>query len=96
MTLEGTPTDRHARPASPASSSSTRSRPSTRSSTKLRREQGVKAFVVLLHQGGIQSPAARVPGASTGDAYTDVNKCVNFNGPEIIDIVDTDSTRAST
>ena len=53
---------------------------------KLRREQGVKAFVVLLHQGGAQRPPA--PPASpattpTGDEYTDVNRCVNFNGPEM-------------
>ena len=53
---------------------------------QLRREQGVKAFVVLLHQGGAQSPPA--PPASptttpTGNEYTDVNRCVNFNGPEM-------------
>jgi 5'-nucleotidase len=53
---------------------------------QLRREQGVKAFVVLLHQGGAQSPPA--PPASptttpTGNEYTDVNRCVNFNGPDM-------------
>jgi 5'-nucleotidase len=53
---------------------------------QLRMEQGVKAFVVLLHQGGAQSPPA--PPASptttpTGNEYTDVNRCVNFNGPEM-------------
>jgi 5'-nucleotidase len=53
---------------------------------RLREEQGVKAFVVLLHQGGAQRPPA--PPASpattpTGDEYTDVNRCVNFNGPEM-------------
>jgi 5'-nucleotidase len=53
---------------------------------KLRNEQGVKSFVVLLHQGGAQQPPAppAFPGpAPTGDEYTDVNKCVNFNGPEM-------------
>jgi 5'-nucleotidase len=52
---------------------------------KLRREQGVRAFVVLLHQGGAQRvPAPVFPGpADQPDAYTDVNRCVNFNGPEM-------------
>ena len=53
---------------------------------ELRHEQGVKAFVVLLHQGGTQRPPAppAFPGpAPTGEEYTDVNKCVNFNGPEM-------------
>jgi 5'-nucleotidase len=53
---------------------------------KLRKEQGVKAFVVLLHQGGTQRPPAPPSSPSTtptGDEYTDVNRCVNFNGPEI-------------
>jgi 5'-nucleotidase len=64
--------------------------------SKLRAEQGVKAFVVLLHQGGSQAPPAPPTVASPtppaqvpppkGDEYTDVNKCVNFNGPEIKDI----------
>jgi 5'-nucleotidase len=55
---------------------------------QLRREQGVKAFVVLLHQGGTQRPPATptYPGPANPDAYTDVNKCVNFNGPELVDI----------
>ena len=45
----------------------------------------IKAFVVLLHQGGSQTiPAPVFPGpASQPDAFMDVNKCVNFNGPEI-------------
>ena len=53
-------------------------------------EEGVNAFVVLLHQGGSQRPPAPVfPGpAKQPDAYTDVNKCVNFNGPEMEDIAD--------
>jgi 5'-nucleotidase len=41
--------------------------------------------VVLLHQGGSQVPPAP-PSASTtptGNEYTDVNRCVNFNGPEM-------------
>jgi 5'-nucleotidase len=52
---------------------------------ELRDEQGVKAFVVLLHQGGTQRPPAPTfPGpADQPDAYTDVNRCVNFNGPEM-------------
>jgi 5'-nucleotidase len=52
------------------------------------KKQGVKAFVVLLHQGGAQRPPAPPPlsGQPKGDEYTDVNKCVNFNGPEITNI----------
>ena len=38
-----------------------RSRRPTRSSQKLRREQDVKSFVVLLHQGGTQIPPPRRP-----------------------------------
>jgi len=53
---------------------------------ELRNQQGVKAFVVLLHQGGTQRPPSppAFPGpAPTGEEYTDVNRCVNFNGPEM-------------
>jgi 5'-nucleotidase len=53
---------------------------------KLRNEQGVKAFVVLLHQGGAQVPPSPPPfpgPAPTGNEYTDVNRCVNFHGPEM-------------
>ena len=60
---------------------------------RLRNEQGVKAFVVLIHQGGSQSapapPAIPTPvdpaqaPQPKGDEYIDVNKCVGFNGPEI-------------
>ena len=56
---------------------------------KLRSEQGVKAFVTLLHQGGSQRPPSPPPfpgPAPTGDAYTDVDECQNFNGPEIQEI----------
>jgi len=51
-------------------------------------QQKIKAFVVLVHQGGSQTiPAPVFPGpASQPDAYMDVNKCVNFNGPEITSI----------
>ena len=51
-------------------------------------QQKVKAFVVLIHQGGSQTiPAPVFPGpADQHDAYMDVNKCVNFNGPEITSI----------
>ncbi len=53
---------------------------------KLRNEQGVKAFVVLLHQGGAQRPPAppKFPtGTVVGNEYTKINECENFNGPEI-------------
>jgi 5'-nucleotidase len=53
---------------------------------KLRHRLGVKAFVVLLHQGGAQRPPAPPASPATtpaGDEYTDVNRCVNFNGPEM-------------
>jgi 5'-nucleotidase len=53
---------------------------------QLRNSQGVKAFVVLLHQGGAQRPPAPPASPATqpnGDEYTDVNRCVNFNGPEM-------------
>jgi 5'-nucleotidase len=58
---------------------------------ELRNEQGVKAFVVLLHQGGTQRPPSppAFPGPTpTGEEYTDVNRCVNFNGPEMEQIAD--------
>ncbi len=55
---------------------------------KLRSEQGVEAFVTLLHQGGSQRPPSPppFPGPQDPDAYTDVDECQNFNGPEIQDI----------
>src|SRR4051794_30263689 len=49
---------------------------------KLRDEQGVRAFVILLHQGGIQSApfsnAGRYPEAATG--FADVNACDHLQG----------------
>jgi 5'-nucleotidase len=65
---------------------------------KLKREQKVKSFVVLLHQGGTQVPPAPVfPGpADQPDAYMDINKCVNFQGPEIQDIAAGLDKRVST
>jgi 5'-nucleotidase len=53
---------------------------------QLRREKGVKSFVVLLHQGGSQRPPAppAYPGpAPAGNEFTNVNRCDNFNGPEM-------------
>jgi 5'-nucleotidase len=58
---------------------------------ELRAEQGVKAFVVLLHQGGAQSPPAPPPFPGKqpkGNEYTDVNRCVNFNGPDMRSIAE--------
>ncbi|MFL5981222.1 MAG: bifunctional metallophosphatase/5'-nucleotidase, partial [Gaiellaceae bacterium] len=49
---------------------------------KLRDEEGVRAFVILLHQGGIQSApfsnAGRYPEAATG--FADVNACDHLQG----------------
>ena len=53
---------------------------------QLLNSQGVKAFVVLLHQGGTQRPPAPPASPATqpnGDEYSDVNRCVNFSGPEM-------------
>src|SRR3954453_22034059 len=48
----------------------------------LRNEQGVRAFVILLHQGGIQtgpfSNAGKYPEAAAG--FADVNACDNLQG----------------
>ena len=65
---------------------------------QLRDKQGVKAFVVLLHQGGTQSPPAppaRRRRQPKGDEYTDVNRCVNFNGPEMRQIASGLDSRVS-
>jgi 5'-nucleotidase len=48
----------------------------------LLQQRQVETFVLLLHQGGFQNPP---PPAAGG--YTDVNKCENFTGAELIDIV---------
>ncbi len=53
---------------------------------KLKKEQKIKSFVVLLHQGGTQTPPSPPTDPKvtpTGDEYVDVDKCVNFNGPEM-------------
>jgi 5'-nucleotidase len=85
LTLEGTPTI-----VTPSAVAGLDFRPEVQTVnalvSKLRAEQGVKAFVVLLHQGGTQrppSPPSSPATTPTGDEYTDVNRCVNFNGPEI-------------
>jgi 5'-nucleotidase len=55
----------------------------------LRKRAGIKAFVVLLHQGGAQRPPAPPTDPNVtpaGNEYTDVNGCVNFNGPEMEEI----------
>lgn len=46
---------------------------------KLRAEQGVKAFVILLHQGGAQS-------APFANGFMEINRCDNLGGP-IVNIV---------
>jgi 5'-nucleotidase len=84
LTFEGTPTV-----VTPSAVEGLEFRPEIATTNALvakLRNEGVKAFVVLLHQGGAQRPPA--PPASpattpTGDEYTDVNRCVNFNGPEM-------------
>jgi 5'-nucleotidase len=84
LTFEGTPTV-----VTPSGVAGLEFRPEVQTVNalvdELRNEQGVKAFVVLLHQGGTQRPPSPTfPGpADQPDAYTDVNRCVNFNGPEM-------------
>jgi len=46
------------------------------------KRRGVETMVLLLHQGGFQNPA---PPAAGG--FLDSNKCENFNGPELVDVV---------
>ena len=46
--------------------------------TKLRAEQGVRSFIVLVHQGGQQN-------APFAAGFENINGCENFNGP-IVDI----------
>ncbi|HEX5730591.1 bifunctional metallophosphatase/5'-nucleotidase [Microbacterium sp.] len=84
MTFEGTPTV-----VTPSAVEGLEFRPEVTTANalvrKLRREQGVKSFVVLLHQGGSQRvPAPVFPGPQNQpNAYMDVNKCDDFNGPEM-------------
>jgi 5'-nucleotidase len=85
LTLEGTPTI-----VTPSAVEGLEFRPEVQTVNalvdKLRDEQGVKAFVVLLHQGGTQRPSAPPASPATapaGDEYTDVNRCVSFSGPEM-------------
>ena len=85
LTFEGTPTV-----VTPSAVEGLEFRPEIQTVNRLvdqlRNEQGVKAFIVLLHQGGTQRPPA--PPSSpqvtpNGDEYMDINKCVNFSGPEM-------------
>lgn len=46
---------------------------------KLKRK-GVEAIVLLLHQGGFQN-------APFSRGFPDVNACENFNGPDLVDVV---------
>jgi 5'-nucleotidase len=84
LTFEGTPTV-----VTPSAVEGLEFRPEIATTNALvakLRNQGVKAFVVLLHQGGAQRPPAPPASPATtpaGDEYTDVNRCVNFNGPEM-------------
>src|SRR5215216_5009264 len=84
LTFEGTPTV-----VTPSAVEGLEFRPEVQAVNalvdQLRNEQGVKAFVVLLHQGGTQRPPSPPPlsGTPAGSEYTDVNGCVNFNGPEM-------------
>ena len=85
LTLEGTPTI-----VTPSAVAGLEFKPEVATVNQLvdelRNEQGVKAFVVLLHQGGFQNPPAPPPfpgPAPSGNEYTDVNRCVNFGGAEM-------------
>ena len=85
LTFEGTPTV-----VTPSAVAGLEFRPEIQTVNRLvdqlRNEQGVKAFVVLLHQGGTQrppSPPSSPQVTPNGDEYMDVNKCVNFSGPEM-------------
>ena len=97
LTFEGTPTV-----VTPSGVAGLRFAPEVSTTNalvrKLKREQKVKSFVVLLHQGGTQVPPAPVfPGpANQPDAYMDVNRCANFQGPEIQDIAAGLDKRVST
>ena len=97
LTFEGTPTV-----VTPSGVAGLRFAPEVSTTNALvrmlKREQNVKSFVVLLHQGGTQVPPAPVfPGPpDQPDAYMDVNRCVNFSGPEIQEIAAGLSDRVST
>ena len=87
LTLEGTPTI-----VTPTAVEGLEFRPEAATVNSLVQflagRKGVKAFVVLIHQGGTQTiPAPVFPGPeSQPNAFMDVNKCVDFNGPEITSI----------
>ena len=87
LTLEATPTI-----VTPAGVAGLEFRPEVQTVNalvqQLRNEQGVRAFVVLVHQGGFQNPPFQPawPAPVNPNAYTDVDKCVNFGGPEITGI----------
>ena len=84
LTLEGTPTI-----VTPSAVAGLEFRPEAATVNDLVQKLGskdkIKAFVVLIHQGGSQSaPAPVFPGpANQPDAYVDVFRCANFSGPEI-------------
>jgi 5'-nucleotidase len=84
LTLEGTPTI-----VTPSAVAGLEFRPEVATVNALvhdlAAQQKIKAFVVLVHQGGSQTiPAPAFPGPEDQpNAYMDVNRCVNFNGPEI-------------
>jgi 5'-nucleotidase len=88
LTLEGTPSI-----VTPAGVAGLEFRPEIQTTNalvqKLRNENGVRAFVVLLHQGGFQNPPPPGPFTSppNPNGYTDVNRCVNFSGSEITAIL---------
>jgi 5'-nucleotidase len=53
---------------------------------KLRREEGVRAFVILLHQGGFQNaPFSNADPAQGLPGWAGINNCDNMSG-EIVDI----------
>jgi 5'-nucleotidase len=85
LTFEGTPTV-----VTPSAVEGLEFRPEVQTVNalvdRLREGAGVKAFVVLLHQGGAQRPPSPPTDPNVtpaGNEYTDVNGCVNFNGPEM-------------
>ena len=84
LTLEATPTI-----VTPAGVAGLKFHPEVQTTNalvqKLRNEEGVRAFVVLLHQGGFQNPPPPGPFSAppNPEGYVDVNKCVSFGGAEI-------------